>query len=55
VDHAQHGADWKLAPDLEPRIDLLPGPPVHPDLAALAALSASDENSAAGMVEIALL
>jgi len=34
---------------------VLPGPAVHPDFASLAALPPSDEHSAAGTVEIALL
>jgi hypothetical protein len=55
VDHAQHRPDWKLAPDLEPRVDLLPGPAVHPDLTALAAFPAADKDGAAGAVQIALL
>jgi DNA-binding MarR family transcriptional regulator len=38
VDHAQDRADWELATDLQPRIELLPRPPVHPNLPALAAL-----------------
>jgi hypothetical protein len=38
VDHAQHRADRKLATDLEPWVELVPCPAVHPDLAALAAL-----------------
>src|SRR5690242_11233648 len=46
---------WELATDLQPRIELLPRPPVHPDLAALAALPAPDEYGAAGSVQIALL
>jgi hypothetical protein len=55
VDYAQHSAVWKLTPDLEPRIELFPGPAVHPDLSALAALSAPDEYGTAGTVQIALL
>ena len=48
VDHAQHGADRKLAADCEPRVDLLPGPAVHPDFASFAALAAPDEYGTAG-------
>jgi hypothetical protein len=55
VDHAQQGANRKLPAGFEPRINLLPGPTVHPDLAALAALSAPDEDGTAGTVEITLL
>jgi hypothetical protein len=38
VDHAQQCADRKLAADLQPGIELVPCPTVHPDLSALAAL-----------------
>ena len=55
MDDAQQGPDRKLATDLEPRAELLPGPSVHPDLAALAAFPAPDEHCAAGAVQIALL
>jgi hypothetical protein len=55
VDHAQHRADWELATDLQPRIELLPRPTIHADLAALAALPAPDEDGAARSVQIALL
>jgi hypothetical protein len=55
VDHAQHSANRTLAADLEPRIQLVPCPAVHPDLSTLAALPVPDENSAAGAVEVALL
>jgi hypothetical protein len=34
---------------------LVPGPSIHPDFSALAALPASDEHRAAGRVQIALL
>jgi hypothetical protein len=55
VDHAQHGADRELASDLEPRIELLPRPTVHSDLAAFAALATPDEYGAARSVQIVLL
>jgi len=55
VDHAQHRADRQLSADLEPGIELVPCPTVHPDLSALAALPTPDEYSAAGAVEVALL
>ena len=42
MDHAQHGADRKLATDLEPWLELLPRPAVHADRASLAALTAPD-------------
>jgi len=41
--------------DLQPRIELLPRPPVHSDLAALAALPTPDGHGAARSVQIALL
>jgi hypothetical protein len=55
VDDAQHRADWELAADLEPGIELLPRPTVHSDLPALAALPAPDQDGAARPVEVALL
>jgi hypothetical protein len=55
VDYTEHCADRELATELEPRIELLPRPPIHPDLTTLAALSAPDHDSAAGPVQIALL
>jgi hypothetical protein len=55
VDHAQQCADRKLAADLQPGVELVPCPTVHPDLSALAALSTSDQYSAARPVEVALL
>jgi hypothetical protein len=55
VDHAQHCADWELATDLQPRVELFPRPAVHPDFTALAALSSADEHGAAVSVEVALL
>ena len=35
VDHAQHRADRELVADLEPGVELVPRPTVHPDLSAL--------------------
>jgi hypothetical protein len=55
VDYAQQCADGELAADLEPGVELVPCPAVHPDLSALAALSTPDEYSTAGPVEVALL
>jgi hypothetical protein len=55
VDHAQHRADRELATDLEPRVEVLPRPTVHPDFASLAALSAADKRAAARTVEVPLL
>ena len=55
MDYTQQSADWELVTDLQPWIELLPRPTVHPDLAALAALSAPNAYGAAGSVQIALL
>jgi hypothetical protein len=55
VDHAQHGAERKLAADLEPWLELLPRPAIHPDLPSLATLPTPDEHGAAIAVKIALL
>ncbi|MGB9183506.1 MAG: hypothetical protein WCB67_05525 [Solirubrobacteraceae bacterium] len=55
MDHTQHRADRKLATNLEPRIELLPSPTIHSDLAALAALATPDEYGAARSVQVALL
>jgi hypothetical protein len=55
MDHAQHRAGSELAADLKPRLELLPRPTIHPDLATLAALPAPDKDGAAGPVQIALL
>lgn len=51
MDDAQQRANRNL----EPRVDLLPGPAVHPDLTALAALPAADKDGAARAVQITLL
>jgi hypothetical protein len=55
VNYTQHRADRELATGLEPRIELLSRPPIHPDLTTLAALSAPDRDRAARPVQIALL
>jgi hypothetical protein len=55
VDHAQHRSDWQPTTDLQPGVELLPRPTVHPNLAALAALPAADQHGAAASVQIALL
>jgi hypothetical protein len=55
VDHAQHRADRQLGADLEPGVKLVPCPPVHSDLAALAALPTPDKHGAAGTVQIAFM
>jgi hypothetical protein len=55
VNYAQHRADRKLATDLQPRIELVPCPTVHPNFSALAALPTPDKYSATRTVEVALL
>jgi hypothetical protein len=48
VDHAQHRADRELVADLEPGVELVPRPTVHPDLSALAALCCAQNYVALG-------
>ena len=54
MDHAKQRPDRELAAKLEPCVELIPCPAVHPDLASLAALPASDEHGAAVAVQLAL-
>src|SRR5271165_576361 len=54
VDDAKQSPNGKTRADLEPRLQLIPGPVIHPDLAAPAALAAADEHSASGPVEVSL-
>ena len=55
VDHTQQRSDRELPADLEPRVELLPGPTVHPDLATLAAFATPHEHRTARAIQIALL
>src|SRR5947209_3414826 len=55
MDHAQQRPDRKVAADLEPWVELIPRPSVHPDLASLATLPAPDEHGPAATVKVALL
>jgi hypothetical protein len=55
VNHAQQCADRELAADREPRVELLPRPTVHPDLASLASLPMPDEHSTTGTIEVTFL
>ncbi|MDQ6840899.1 MAG: hypothetical protein M3025_00540 [Actinomycetota bacterium] len=55
MDHAQQRSDRELTADLEPGVELLPGPAVHPDLASLAAFPAPNEHGGAAAVQVALL
>jgi hypothetical protein len=54
MDHAEQGSDRQTRPELKPRVELLPGPAVHADLAPLTALAAAHEHRAARAVEIGL-
>ena len=54
------GANRRLTPapdavDLDPGVELVPCPAVHPDVSALASISTPDQYSAAGAIEVALL
>jgi hypothetical protein len=42
-DDAKQRTDRKLPPDVEPRLELLPSPSVHADLATAPALAAPNE------------
>ena len=48
------GPDRQLDADVQPLLQLLPGPAVHADLAAATALPAADEDRAAAGVEVSL-
>src|SRR5213082_3268876 len=54
TEHAEQRANRQPRADLEPRLELLPGPTVHSNLAPLAALAAAHQHGAACPVEIAL-
>jgi hypothetical protein len=51
---AEQRAGGKLDADGQPLLQLVPGPVVHADLAAAAALAAADEHCAAAGVEVSL-
>src|SRR4051794_40750262 len=53
-DDAEQRPDGKLYPGGEPRLQLLPGPVVHADLAPAAALAATDQHGAPPRVKISL-
>ena len=53
-DDAKQRSDWELGADVKPRLELLPGPLVHSDLAAPAALAAPHEQRAAAPIKIGL-
>ena len=54
VDHAEQRTDWKPCADLEPRVELIPGPAIHADLPPPSTLPTTNENRAAGAVEVGL-
>jgi hypothetical protein len=54
VDYAKQSPDGKTRADLEPLLQLIPGPVIHPDLAAPATLPAADEDGASRSVKVTL-
>jgi hypothetical protein len=54
LDDAQQSADGKGDAVVQPRLDLLPGPAVHADLAALAALAVTDQDATDRGVQVTL-
>ena len=54
VDDAQQRTDWKLPPDVKPRLQLFPTPCVHADFATASALAAPHQDRAPALVEIPL-
>lgn len=54
VDHAEQRPHGQLDAQLEPRLELLPTPRVHADLAAASALAASNEQRATAGIEVGL-
>jgi hypothetical protein len=54
VDHAEQRTDRKLDPQLKPRVEFIPAPLVHADLAASSAFAAADEQGAAAVIEVGL-
>jgi len=52
VDDAEERPDRQLDSPLKPRLQLLPAPCVHTDLAAASALAATDEQRAAAVIQI---
>jgi hypothetical protein len=52
VDYAEQSSDWEIGSGLEPWLQLIPGPAVHPDLAALPALASPDQHGTARAVKI---
>jgi hypothetical protein len=54
VDHAKQGPDAQGDAEAQPRVDLVPCPAIHADLASLAAFASADEDRAAVSVEVTL-
>jgi hypothetical protein len=54
VDDAKQRSDAQGDTEAQPRVELFPRPPVHADLASLAAFASADEDRAAVSVEITL-
>jgi hypothetical protein len=52
MDDAQQRADRKVCADLEPGLELIPRPTIHADLSATATLAATNQDSAALLVQI---
>jgi hypothetical protein len=53
-EHTEQRTDGQLDADVQPLLQLLPGPVVHADFAPAAALAAADEDCAAAWVEVRL-
>jgi hypothetical protein len=54
VDHAEQRAAAHRNAELDPAVEVLPGPVVHAHLAALAALAAAHHDAAAERIVVAL-
>ncbi|MEA2361282.1 MAG: hypothetical protein QOD71_427 [Thermoleophilaceae bacterium] len=52
VKDTEQMADWKPDTSFEPRLEFVPAPRVHADLAAASALAATHEQSAASVIKI---
>src|SRR3954468_20842389 len=53
-EHAEQRADRQPDADVQPLLQLLPGPVVHPDFPAATALASADKDCAAAGVEVGL-
>ena len=52
--HAEQNAHGQRRAESDPRVELLPGPTIHLDLASPAALAPADDNASALAVKIGL-